>query len=89
MESYNVNTKCPKCDWHLLGTEYHQQSFEEEGCAEILCEYPDNDEHILRTCTRCEYKFFEKPLDIKEKESDERSGESRIPEHDAEHLAGQ
>lgn len=82
MESYNVNIKCPKCGWHLLATEYHRESFEEEGCAEILCEYPGNDEHILRTCARCEYKFFEKPLGVEEKESDERREESKTTEQD-------
>jgi len=63
MEPYDVKSKCPKCDWPLLHTEYHGVSFEEEGCTTLLCEFPGQEEHIVRTCAKCGYEFFQKPIE--------------------------
>lgn len=63
MERYDAKSKCPKCDNDIVGTEFHGRSFEEEGCSTLLCEFPGQEEHIVRTCAKCGFEFFQKPID--------------------------
>ena len=68
MDVYDPKTLCEKCGHDSIRTEYHGISFEfeeEDGCGVVLCAYPKSDEHIVRTCNRCGYEFFQKPISLK------------------------
>lgn len=65
MEAYDAQSKCLKCGYDVVRTEFHSRSFEEGACAVILCIFAGQDEHIVRTCVKCGFEFFQQPLSFK------------------------
>ena len=52
MNKYNQNSKCPKCGCTVIGIKF--------TTTELIY---DDSGRLERTCARCGYFWFEKPLD--------------------------
>ena len=60
MQPYNPAGHCPKCGHDDIATEYHRA--DTLDCAPHRESY-DSAEHIERQCKRCQFRWYEAPLD--------------------------
>lgn len=64
MKPYDRQARCPKCGERKIAARWNK-GITSEAAKFIGCGIEPEPEHMIRTCTRCGYRWHESPMDFK------------------------